>query len=203
MQTTFQFKTQNMLDHGIAVLDAFHELRSRILADDLDYLNGIRFPVEIGKDCLHAIINERAFNTYLIYHDCGKPDCLETDDQGRQHFPNHASVSKAKFLAFALQHKELPLGTAPYIADHIGMDMDFHTLRGSELETLCRHPLAPCMYLAAWASLLANAEMFGGATSDSYKIKAKRLCKAGYVLRATWLKLDQEETEKGGQNAST
>jgi len=62
------------------------------------------------------------------------------------------------------------------------LDMGFHTYRDEQLIELCKNPLAPTLYFTAWAELEANASMFGGHDSDSYKIKKKRLIKAGKKL---------------------
>jgi hypothetical protein len=59
------------------------------------------------------------------------------------------------------------------------MDMEFHTRRGDDVVELWKHPLSHMLYLTAWAELYANAEMFGGTSSDSFKIKRKRLIQAG------------------------
>jgi hypothetical protein len=113
---------------------------------------------------------------YHLFHDCGKPDVLTIDDQGRRHFPGHANASVTAFKG--------ALGAAE--AEHedtivlIRLDMGFHMLKGDELAELCKHRLASTLLLTAWAELHANAEiLFGGFESDSFKIKRKHLMKAG------------------------
>lgn len=111
---------------------------------------------------------------YHIYHDCCKHLCLEVDEQGRRHFPNHAEWSAKQF--------ELIFPEDKFAAVLIRKDMDFHTMKGEELQQLCKSPFAPILYFTAWAEINANAEMFGGRDSTSYKIKAKKLLKAAKLF---------------------
>ena len=112
---------------------------------------------------------------YHIFHDCGKPDTLTIDEQGRRHFPGHAEASVSAFKAALGEDAENHADTLELIS----LDMGFHTFRGEQLQELCRHRLAPTLLLTAWAELHANAEiLFGGFESDSFKIKRKALAKA-------------------------
>jgi hypothetical protein len=43
-------------------------------------------------------------------------------------------------------------------------------------------PYAKHLYATAWSELFANAELFGGFESDSFKIKRKKLIKALKLL---------------------
>ena len=111
---------------------------------------------------------------YHTHHDCGKYLCLTIDESGKRHFPNHAAISAKQFSCIWPDD-----GFTKQLIAH---DMDFHTLRGDDLLKICAHPCAPILYFTAWAEINANAEMFGGRDSDSYKIKAKRLLQAGKKL---------------------
>jgi hypothetical protein len=67
--------------------------------------------------------------------------------------------------------------------------MKFHTLKGEELtawlEENKKNPKMLCsLYLTAWAEIIANSSMFGGAESTSFKIKKKCLISAGKKLMA-------------------
>lgn len=103
---------------------------------------------------------------YHIYHDCGKPFCRTVDEDGRQHFPDHAQVSVRTWLE---------AGGSESISWYVSHDMDFHTLKGEELRELLADERAPTLLLTAWAELHANAQMFGGVESTSFKIKRKFL----------------------------
>jgi hypothetical protein len=116
-------------------------------------------------NCHHHIMEE-----YLIFHDVGKPFCRTLDEQGRQHFPNHANVSAAVWRAS---------GGTPLVADLMYHDMTFHTMKPSEAETFQRLDLAPTLLISALCEIHANAEMFGGIESTSFKIKFKNLERLG------------------------
>jgi hypothetical protein len=124
-----------------------------------------------------SLLPEKIIDTYQIYHDCGKPFCLEIDENGKRHYPDHANISANIWLSLEEKSKHDDI-----IADLMRHDMDFHTLRGDELTELWKNYLAPTLYFTAWAELFANSKMFGGTESDSFKIKKKRLIQAGKKL---------------------
>lgn len=167
MEGCLQTRGVNMLQHGEAVHAAYQHLYKDLQA----------------RQCAEPVLStwfaqhqsrtwtpDRA-RTYHRYHDCGKHLVLTIDEHGRRHFLEHA---RASFLQYA----------ALFPHDHdtqwlIAHDMDLHTRRGDELATLWSEPLAPTLYLTAWAEIQANAMMFGGFESESYKIKRKRLIQTG------------------------
>lgn len=175
-----------ILEHGLRTRDFFEEL-CNLLERSCNYLDGDyqprhpwrlpRFLLDWGDLFLAKLPDDETMHRYLTYHDCGKPFCLTFDEQGRRHFPNHAEVSYKTFIKHGGDFKAGEL---------IRLDMTLHTTRGKELESFCReHPLAPALYLAALAETHANAEpLFGGYESESFKIKCKRLEKAGKLICA-------------------
>lgn len=154
-----------MLQHGQLVHEKYKELVTSSGNDKIDkFIDKIRYklpPPEVLK-------------SYHVYHDCGKHLCLEIDDWGRRHFPNHADVSSRQYAHIFPEDK--------FTAILIAKDMDFHTKRGEELCALCKSPFAPILLLTAFAEINANADIFGGHQSDSYKIKFKRLMKAINII---------------------
>jgi hypothetical protein len=60
--------------------------------------------------------------------------------------------------------------------------MDIHTLRIEEIEEFIKKPQAITLLLSGLASIHANASMFGGISSDSFKIKWKRINKMGLAI---------------------
>jgi hypothetical protein len=103
---------------------------------------------------------------YHTYHDIGKPQCRVVDEQGRHHFPDHAQVS---YNAWIQAGKDENTGW------FILHDMDFHSLKGDDLNELVSDPRAIDLLLTAWSEIHANAQMFGGIDSTSFKIKRKQL----------------------------
>lgn len=110
---------------------------------------------------------------YQVYHDIGKPLCRTVDEQGRQHFPNHAQVSYEAWIK---------AGQDPNTGWFILHDMDFHTMKGDELKSIINDSRAIDLLLTAWAEIHANAQMFGGIDSMSFKIKRKHLEKNTKLL---------------------
>lgn len=164
MSACSQSKGQTILEHGEAVAARYKDLIGEQKLEwrlpdwfDLNYL----LPL-----CPSAEIMEQ----YHIYHDCGKPFCLTIDDEGRQHFPDHARVSAAIWRAY---------GGSEQIAELIARDMDMHILKPAQAAEYGRLDLAPALLLTALSELHANAEMFGGIESTSFKIKFKALNKLG------------------------
>lgn len=155
----------NMLQHGESVADNYASLIQQLEDGQGDAKIATLYGKLKGK-----LPPPEVLRRYHIYHDCGKHLCLEVDNDGRRHFPNHAEWSAKQY--------ELIFPEDKFTAVLIRKDMDFHIMKGDELKQLCTSPFAPILYFTAWAEINANAEIFGGRDSTSYKIKAKKLLKA-------------------------
>lgn len=178
MLTCFQFQNMNVLQHGESVAQWFEELYDH-LADGLPLASEWRLPDWIkNKDPLLlsalALMDKDLLRIYQIYHDCGKPLCRTVDDEGRQHFPNHAEVSSRRFLACSDGSQR-----AQDIARLIAMDMDIHLLKSEGLAEFASRPEAIALLLTGLCELHSNAQMFGGISSTSFKIKWKQLDRMG------------------------
>jgi hypothetical protein len=169
MKQCEQAPSLNMLQHGQMVYEKYKAL---IAALDL----GLGDPIllKIYEKYKGHLPPTKILKRYMWLHDCGKGLCLEIGEDGKRRFPNHAEVSANQFANLFPEDG--------FTTTLIRMDMDFHILRGDDLIRLCRSPLSPILYFTAWAEIFANAEMFGGIESDSFKIKAKRLIQAGKKL---------------------
>lgn len=106
---------------------------------------------------------------YHINHDISKPYIIQYDDEGKPHYPNHSFQSAAMYRE--------RYGDSIF-ADMIENDMRFHTAKGEEIAETWKLGFSDHLYATAWAELFANAQLFGGGNSDSFKIKRKRLIKA-------------------------
>lgn len=168
MKNCYQFKDMNMLDHGNMV----HEYYADLVGEQ-------KYEWDFGKvgvliqELLKKAPSAEELKLYHVYHDCGKPRCRIVDEQGKQHFPNHAQVSYDVWLE---------AGGDTETAWYILHDMDFHILKGDDVKDLINDPRAVGLLLTAWAEVHANAQMFGGIESASFKIKRKHLEKQTKLL---------------------
>lgn len=110
---------------------------------------------------------------YQLWHDCGKPFCREEDLEGKVHYSRHAQVSERAYRK---------AGGSVEIAALIGKDMLCHTSRTSDAEALAKDPDIVPLLVTALCETHANAGMFGGLDSDSFKIKWKRLNSLGKAI---------------------
>lgn len=176
MRSCFQFRDQSVYDHGLSVRRWYIELRDHLL--DGDALTSVwRLPDWIGHPLLREILgglDETIMDSYQVFHDCGKPTCRIVDADGHQHFPDHANVSRERWL-------ECSNGSASAheVADLIGMDMDAHLLKPDDVDGFASRPQAIPLLLTALCEVHSNATMFGGIESDGFKIKWKKLNKLG------------------------
>lgn len=166
MKNCYQFENVNMYDHGMMVAKEYSNI---ITSLELGIISEV-FPEELIDLYLkYELLDFSIMLNYHLLHDCSKPLVRIVDEEGRQHFPNH---SEASYEQFKLIY--------PYNIDEAFMikhDMDFHVLKPKELEDLAESKYGFSLYLTAWAELIANAQMFNGFDSLSFKIKRKQLIK--------------------------
>lgn len=158
---------QTILQHGEAVAARFKDL---IGERRLEWKLPDWFDLEL---LLPLCPDSNRMEFYHVFHDVGKPYCRTVDEEGRQHFPDHARISASIWRVN---------GGDPLIARLIEHDMDMHLLKPSEAAEYKHLDLAPALLLTALAEIHANAEMFGGMESTSFKIKWKSLNKVGKQL---------------------
>lgn len=174
MRATMQHGTQDVFAHGVAVNQMYRSLKSY-----LESGQDAGLPSEVLADLasnkvltqLHAkfkdqLLPDAVTDLYQVWHDCGKPIC-----QQGGHFPNHAEWSAKQWRHLFPDDTEVA-----YLMEH---DMDFHLAKSDTVERVWAQPYAYTLYLTAWAEVYANAAMFGGMASDSFKIKRKRLVQSG------------------------
>lgn len=123
------------------------------------------------EDKIHANLHDfKTIKHYTIFHDIGKPFCLEIDSEGKRHFPNHAQKSKEIWDSFFPDRTD----TSRLIAN----DMAFHTMSAEDILGLGLSEKDLCtLLITSLAELHSNADMFGGIESDSFKIKFKKWTK--------------------------
>lgn len=124
---------------------------------------------QLGKDIVRQ---------YALYHDCGKPAVRTVDEDGRhQHFPGHAAASERIWLEIGGDHQ---------IGRLIGMDMDIHTIKDADVTEFACRPEAATLMLVGLSEIHANASMFGGIDSVSFKMKWKQIDKRGRAILKQW-----------------
>lgn len=163
MRSCEQMSGLSVLAHGEMVNDYF-----------LDLLSERKFewqlPDWFSPDFLGRITSDKnIISTYMVYHDAGKPFCRVVDEAGKQHFPNHAIVS------YDLMKPHL----SREICELIKRDMDMHLTKPGEIRGYDRLDLVPILLISALCEIHANATMFGGIESTSFKIKWKALNRLG------------------------
>lgn len=168
MRACTQTKDVNILQHGIQV--------SRWFWKFYNLLEGTVIPEEHTEPpWLHLYKEEilaelqrfdrKQISDYQIYHDCGKPYCKEGE-----HFLNHAKVSYETWLSFSDDQ---------LIANWILHDMDAHLIKAKDIPDFVKIEGCIVLLVTALAELHANAEMFGGLDSTSFKIKFKQIRRRG------------------------
>ena len=112
---------------------------------------------------------------YAINHDCGKHLTKTIDSDGKVHYPKHEEYSCNYWLEHFPEKTE--------VSWLILNDMFFHTCSSKELEDteLSKKDLFTLL-LTSLAEIHANAELFGGIDSTSFKIKFKQINRRGMQL---------------------
>lgn len=174
MRASPQSTGQSVWQHGESVRDRFADLH-RHLATGAPLEADWRLPSWCTPDLVPRLLPYGTLQRYQLFHDCGKPYCRVVDAEGRQHFPDHARVSEQVWLT---------IGGAPEIGRLIGMDMEVHCLKPEDVEAFALRPEAISLLLTGLAEIHANAAMFGGVESVSFKIKWKHLDKRGRRILA-------------------
>lgn len=160
---------------GVSVLDHGLDVWSKLLDILHMQYKEMEIPDKLRKSFFHVLTHESAvlpvnlIKRYVIYHDCGKPYCRIVDEEGRQHFPNHAEVS-------AITYRQTFPNDWSLVWNLISLDMVFHTETVERIEEInMRQEMINTLLLAAVAEINSNAQMFGGYDSDSFKIKFKKI----------------------------
>lgn len=171
MLTCEQTKTQTVYQHGVSVREHVIDLINE--SSDIAW----KIPSWLSKyrtNILSNLHKQDIIDAYTMYHDCGKPYCRTVDADGKVHFPNHAEVSKQKFLE---------AGGDPVVAELIGWDMVLHTATSEEIQKYLDEVWtvqdAITLLVVGLAEIHSNARLFGGTDSISFKSKFKTLERRG------------------------
>jgi hypothetical protein len=176
MGNCFQTAGQSVLDHGLSVWEHIKKL----IAGDFD---GFKLPdwfIDNHTFIVNNLHKTSNIKDYNIYHDCGKPYCLNVDENGKRHFPDHAEMSKKTWLS---------VSDNQIVAELIGLDMTLHSATAEEIISLnLSIQTSFTLIVTALAEIHSNAKMFGGIESTSFKMKWKKLDQRGKMLLKLFLK---------------
>lgn len=176
MRSCEQSPGLSVLQHGVMVRDHYRDLMDHLrfgspLRGEWRLPEWIRDP-----RLLDDLPSDQTMADYHLFHDCGKKAALVVDEDGRRRFPDHAAVSRRVWLE---------AGGDRMVGDLIGMDMDVHLLKDEGVPEFSLRPEAGALILTALSEIHANASMFGGIESTSFKMKWKQVDKRGRaVLKA-------------------
>lgn len=173
MKACEQTKGMSVFDHGEMVRDYYHDLIDH-LEKNIPLKYEWRLPnwiIDFKSLILDKIYDSNIVNDYTKFHDIGKPYCKTVDEEGKQHFPNHAEVSYQVY-------KEI-FPTRFVVHELIKSDMDIHCLKSEGVEEFAKRPEGITLLIAGLCEIHANASMFGGIESTSLKIKWKQINKRG------------------------
>lgn len=173
MRACNQTSGQTIVQHGLSVW----RFTNLLLNKDYSKFKMPEWWEDFSDEIYKNLHSRKTIKHYTIWHDCGKPFCLQLDSQGKQHFPNHAEISHKTFLE-CFGSKYL------YSAILIKHDMLLHTATIEDIEQLkdIQKETIATLIITALAELHSNATMFGGMDSTSFKIKWKRYCKLALKL---------------------
>lgn len=191
MLATQQFDGMNVWEHGLSVAFTYGEIKAYVsdshngLAlegfDDPAWLKNKVLWERMIESSAERITTLEAIRNYHLYHDCGKPYCLEIDENGHRHFPNHAEISRQIWNAHSDGGEDDRL-----TGELIGMDMLVHTVKGEAVVEFARHPYAPTLLYTGLAEIYSNAKHLSRLNSDGFKIKRKQLDKvAKAIIKST------------------
>ena len=167
----------SVYEHGESVAEWFNDLYTNAICQT-PFRKHWRIPSWVyNKTLTSKLLPLNILNEYQLFHDIGKPYCRTVDELGRQHFLNHAEISKKTWLEVSDNSEESKI-----VGELIGMDMLVHTVRGEELLDFVKHPYAPSLLFTALAEVHSNAAFLQATDSDSFKIKLKQLDKVAKAI---------------------
>ncbi|BAV39355.1 hypothetical protein BPT24_235 [Tenacibaculum phage pT24] len=175
MSRTEQMDNLSVLQHGEMVHDYYKMIVSNQMCNLSKFEKVPKWLLENKAYILNELskFDFNAIKDYQIMHDLGKPYCIQIDENGRRHFPNHAQVSYDTWKK---------LNGDPFVGNLILNDMKMHTMKASDIEDFMKIEGYLILMVTSVAELYANAEMFGGYESTSFKIKFKQLEKRGNAI---------------------
>lgn len=168
-----QTSGMNMMQHGASVYEFFIDLKNHVTKGE-----GLTLPWKLPEwasspKLWDKLLDDRIVQEYQLFHDNGKPFCKVIDENGKQHFPDHAAKSEQIWRQ---------IGGDEQAARLMGMDMDIHMLKDSGVEEFAKRAEAATLLLTGLAEVHSNARIFNGMQSISFKAKWKQIDRRGKRL---------------------
>tara|TARA_B100001245_G_C22894857_1_gene432068 strand:+ start:6337 stop:6882 length:546 start_codon:yes stop_codon:yes gene_type:complete len=138
MRKTEQMPNLSVLGHGIQVARYFNDMKKHVL-----HGKPLKYEWKLPEWALSTMLweslpSEKQLSQYHWFHDCGKPFCRTVDEQGRQHFPDHANVSAD--IWHSLTGDEI-------VSTLIRRDIDIHLFKGNQVNDFAERPYANALLL--------------------------------------------------------
>lgn len=173
MKACEQTKGLSVFEHGNWVSRYYGDLITHLTdGDKLEYEWRLPEWIYTHKDViLRCLYDDNTMERYQLFHDCGKPYCRTVDEEGKQHFPDHANIS--------YEVAKIIFPTDSIVQNLIRMDMDIHCLKSEQLDEFANKEESISLIVTGLCEIHANASMFGGIESTSFKIKWKQIDKRG------------------------
>lgn len=178
LETSHQNDKQTLMDHGLSIREASFNLLDKIYgnhAKGQDHWSDSVVPESMLEGPFNEFLRSHLHDAktiwnYTLFHDCGKPDCLELDAEGRRHFLKHEEFSSDVWSKIGTEDE----------ARLMLLDMTFHRMKSEGFEDFVSKASksdVATLLLTAYAETYANAvdNSVEGVESVSFKIKKKNL----------------------------
>ena len=177
MENAHQNDKQTIMQHGFSIREAAFSLYERIYgftATSQAHWDVI-LPTAFLEGPFNQFLRDNLHDAmtiwnYTLFHDCGKPSCLEYDVEGRRHFPEHEIVSSQVWSHVGSEDE----------ARLMLLDMSLHRMKAEGLSAFLEVTSpknVATLLLTSYAEVYANAidNSPEGTESVSFKIKRKHL----------------------------
>jgi hypothetical protein len=180
MKNTWQVPDrQTVYEHCVAVRDRALDLYDYIVGGIIELKYEWKIPewVDTQKEVIRIELLQNTprsvIDRYTYYHDCGKPLVAEFRD-GKMHFTGHEWYSEYVYKGFLRNDRA--------VIRLIKNDMLIHRSKANDVEKLKNLRERMALLIVSLSEVHANAELFGGLESDSFKMKWKKVDSRGKAL---------------------
>lgn len=179
MKNCNQYSHQTVYEHGLSVQRTVFKLINLLNTTNTKErnVNEFRLPNwfwDYKNEIKNSLLSKDIILIYTLYHDLGKPYCIQYDEDGKVHFPNHTEMS------YKIWNE---ISDNKIIGELIRRDMEIHTIGADEIENFVKNKeIAITLLLTGLAEIHSNAQMFGGIESINFKIKWKQIDKRGRTI---------------------